>query len=164
MNVKPELRNGNGERTRPACQFGRRARTRVPHNSDRSRREAVCRTRCSARRCKPPAGGVVSPELAIASATDFGIRVKTNTTNSGAVVSVRGSVVDSRFDGQLPPICSVLRAGAKHAIAIEVLAQRDVRHVRWIALAPTQGFAREGSFGLLPHRPSNPPSLSRDSF
>ncbi len=65
-----------------------------------------------------------------------------NTTNLGAVASVRGSVVDVRFDGQLPPIYSVLRAGAKNAIVIEVLAQRDSRHVRGIALTPTQGLAR----------------------
>jgi F-type H+-transporting ATPase subunit beta len=60
----------------------------------------------------------------------------------GAVVSVRGSVVDVRFDGHLPPIYSVLHAGAKNQIVIEVLSQRDARHVRGIALTPTQGLAR----------------------
>jgi len=34
---------------------------------------------------------------------------------------VRGSVVDIRFDEHLPPIYSVLRAGAKKQIVIEVL-------------------------------------------
>ena len=62
--------------------------------------------------------------------------------NSGIVVSVRGSVVDVRFDEQLPPIYSILRAGADDQIVIEVLAQRDARHVRGIALTPTQGLAR----------------------
>ena len=62
--------------------------------------------------------------------------------NLGAVASVRGSVVDVRFDGPLPPIYSVLHAGAKNEIVIEVLAQRDARHVRGIALTPTQGLAR----------------------
>ena len=62
--------------------------------------------------------------------------------NSGVVVSVRGSVVDVRFDGHLPPIHSVLRAGKERNIVIEVLAQRDARHVRGIALTPTQGLAR----------------------
>src|SRR5271155_827309 len=62
--------------------------------------------------------------------------------NLGAVVSVRGSVVDVRFDGHLPPIYSVLRAGSEKHIVIEVLAQRDARHVRGIALTPTQGLAR----------------------
>ena len=65
-----------------------------------------------------------------------------NAANVGAVVSVRGSVVDMRFDGRVPPIYSVLRAGAKDEIVIEVLAQHDGRHVRGIALTPTQGLAR----------------------
>ncbi len=65
-----------------------------------------------------------------------------NPTNLGSVASVRGSVVDIRFDGPLPPIDSVLRAGAEKQIVIEVLAQRDARHVRGIALTPTQGLTR----------------------
>jgi F-type H+-transporting ATPase subunit beta len=35
---------------------------------------------------------------------------KTTTKNSGVVVSVRGSVVDVRFDEELPTIYSVLHA------------------------------------------------------
>ena len=70
------------------------------------------------------------------------MNVKANPTNPGTVTSVRGSVVDIRFDGHLPPIYSVLRAGAGQKIVIEVLAQRDARHVRGIALTPTQGLAR----------------------
>ncbi len=66
----------------------------------------------------------------------------TSSPNLGAVASVHGSVVDVRFDGLLPPIYSVLRAGAKNEIVIEVLAQRDAQHVRGIALTPTQGLAR----------------------
>jgi F-type H+-transporting ATPase subunit beta len=62
--------------------------------------------------------------------------------NQGTVVSVRGSVVDVRFDQKLPPIYAVLHAGAKREIIIEVLVQRDARHVRGIALTPTQGLAR----------------------
>ena len=60
----------------------------------------------------------------------------------GVVASVRGSVVDIRFDDRLPPIHSVLRAGAEEEIVIEVLAQRDAHHVRGIGLTPTQGLAR----------------------
>ncbi len=67
---------------------------------------------------------------------------KTSLSNSGVVASVRGSVVDVRFDGHLPPIYSVLHAGVEKEIVIEVLAQRDARHVRGIALTPTQGLAR----------------------
>jgi F-type H+-transporting ATPase subunit beta len=63
-------------------------------------------------------------------------------SHPGTVVAVRGSVVDVLFEGQLPPIYSVLRAGAEWQIVIEVLAQRDAQHVRGIALTPTQGLAR----------------------
>src|SRR5487761_1967109 len=62
--------------------------------------------------------------------------------NPGVIVGVRGSIVDMRFDGHLPPIYSVLLAGANRQIVIEVLAQQDERHVRGIALTPTQGLAR----------------------
>jgi F-type H+-transporting ATPase subunit beta len=62
-------------------------------------------------------------------------------TNSGMVVSVRGSVVDVRFEGHLPPIYSLLHA-KEGEVAIEVLAQLDARSVRGIALTPTQGLAR----------------------
>jgi F-type H+-transporting ATPase subunit beta len=49
---------------------------------------------------------------------------KTSPSNSGVVVSVRGSVVDIRFDAHLPPIYSLLHA-QEGEIAIEVLAQLD---------------------------------------
>ncbi len=62
--------------------------------------------------------------------------------NYGVVTSVRGSVVDVRFDRMLPPIYSLLRAGKDAGIAIEVLMQLDVNHVRGVALNPTQGLAR----------------------
>jgi len=66
----------------------------------------------------------------------------TRQSNSGVVASVRGSIVDVRFDARLPSVYSVLRAGEKRDIVIEVLAQRDMRHVRGVALTPTQGLAR----------------------
>jgi F-type H+-transporting ATPase subunit beta len=62
--------------------------------------------------------------------------------NCGAVVSVRGSVVDVRFDERLPPIFSVLHVGAKEKVVIEVMEQLDAHRVRGIALTPTQGLAR----------------------
>jgi F-type H+-transporting ATPase subunit beta len=61
---------------------------------------------------------------------------------SGVIASIRGSVVDVRFDQRLPDIYSVLRSGASGQIVIEVLSQLDTRHVRGIALTPTQGLAR----------------------
>ncbi len=66
---------------------------------------------------------------------------KAGSPNLGAVVSVRGSVVDIRFDERLPPINSLLHA-KDGSIAIEVLAQLDAHRVRGIALTPTQGLAR----------------------
>src|SRR6476469_391384 len=63
-------------------------------------------------------------------------------SNLGAVVAVRGSVVDVRFDERVPPIYTMLRAGDAGQIVIEVQAQQDARHVRGVALTPTQGLAR----------------------
>jgi F-type H+-transporting ATPase subunit beta len=67
---------------------------------------------------------------------------ETTAPNIGVVVAVRGSVVDMRFDGTLPAIHTLLWAGEGVRVAIEVLTQRDARHVRGIALTPTQGLAR----------------------
>ena len=61
--------------------------------------------------------------------------------NTGVVVSVRGGVVDIKFDKHLPPIYSLLTAN-DGKISIEVLAQLDSQIVRGIALTPTQGLAR----------------------
>ena len=63
-------------------------------------------------------------------------------SNYGVVTSVRGSVVDVRFEKALPPIYSLLRTGKDAHIAIEVLMQLDAHHVRGIAMNPTQGLAR----------------------
>ena len=60
----------------------------------------------------------------------------------GVVVSVRGSVVDLRFDDGLPPIYTLLRAGDDQQVLIEVQSQLDAQRVRGIALTPTQGLAR----------------------
>lgn len=68
--------------------------------------------------------------------------MKATSLPRGKVVAVSGSVVDVRFETRLPPIYSVLHAGKDDHIVIEVLAQRDARHVRGIALTPTQGLAR----------------------
>jgi F-type H+-transporting ATPase subunit beta len=63
-------------------------------------------------------------------------------SNVGVIVSVRGSVVDARFDDHLPAVYSILRTGADKKVVVEVLAQRDAHHVRGIALTPTQSLAR----------------------
>ena len=67
---------------------------------------------------------------------------KSKILNTGVIVSVRGSVVDVRFDEHLPPIYSLLRTGKDKEIAIEVLSQLDAHRVRGIALNPTQGLSR----------------------
>jgi F-type H+-transporting ATPase subunit beta len=62
--------------------------------------------------------------------------------NQGVVLSVRGSVVEMRFDHTLPPIHALLRTGANRDIVIEVESQPAANSVRGIALTPTQGLAR----------------------
>lgn len=61
--------------------------------------------------------------------------------NTGVVVSVRGSVVDIKFDQHLPPINTLLHA-CEGTIAIEVLSQLNAHRVRGIALTATQGLSR----------------------
>lgn len=63
-------------------------------------------------------------------------------SNIGVIVSVRGSVVDVRFNSLLPPIHSLLHTGSDGEVSIEVFAQLDAQRVRGIALTPTQGLAR----------------------
>src|SRR5687768_15088830 len=60
----------------------------------------------------------------------------------GSIVSVRGGIVDIRFETRVPPIYSLLRAGKDEKIVIEVLSQLDAHDVRGIALTPMQGLAR----------------------
>lgn len=63
-------------------------------------------------------------------------------SNTGLIVSIRGSVVDIRFEARLPPIHTLLHCGQDGAVVIEVLSQLDAQRVRGIALTPTQGLAR----------------------
>jgi F-type H+-transporting ATPase subunit beta len=65
-----------------------------------------------------------------------------DSSNIGSIISVRGGVVDVRFDRSLPPIFSVLHTGVDGKIIVEVMAQLDAKRVRGIALTPTQGLAR----------------------
>ncbi len=68
-------------------------------------------------------------------------RSKSKESNRGVIISVRGSVVDIRFDAQLPTIHALLRTQQEN-IVFEVLAQLGAHRVRAIALTPTQGLAR----------------------
>jgi F-type H+-transporting ATPase subunit beta len=67
---------------------------------------------------------------------------KENDVNCGKIVSVRGSVVDVRFENNIPSIYALLHSGKDKQITIEVLSQLDDKNVRGIALNPTQGLAR----------------------
>ena len=66
----------------------------------------------------------------------------TTPPNTGVIVSIRGSVVDIRFQSLLPPIHSLLQTGIDNEVSVEVLSQLDAHNVRCIALTPTQGLAR----------------------
>ena len=63
-------------------------------------------------------------------------------SNFGIVLSIRGSVVDTRFKAALPPVFSILRCGPNESIVIEVMEQVGNHTVRGIALTATQGLAR----------------------
>ncbi|MFH1300125.1 MAG: F0F1 ATP synthase subunit beta [Planctomycetota bacterium] len=69
-------------------------------------------------------------------------KVLTNDLNLGAVLSVRGSVIDASFPHNLPPIQSELHAGEHQEIVIEVLIQLNDHTVRGIALTSTRGLSR----------------------
>ncbi len=59
----------------------------------------------------------------------------------GRVVAVRGGVVDVSFSQKLPPIRSLLRAGEREEVVIEVALHLDNSLVRGTALTPTHGLA-----------------------
>ncbi len=65
-------------------------------------------------------------------------------TQKGIVTSIRGSVVDARFHGGVPPLLHVLDAGEEAKVVLEVVSHLDEHTVRSIALTSTQGLA-EGS-------------------
>jgi F-type H+-transporting ATPase subunit beta len=66
-----------------------------------------------------------------------------NQDNShGTLLSVRGSVVDVLFGGNLPKFSSELRAGNDLDVVIEVAAHLGPDTVRGVALTPTAGLAR----------------------
>lgn len=62
--------------------------------------------------------------------------------NPGTVVAVRGSVVDVRFDGELPRVDTLLQTGDNGEVVIEVALHLDAHRVRGVALTPTQGLSR----------------------
>ena len=67
---------------------------------------------------------------------------ESDTSNQGAVLSVRGSVIDAYFPERLPSLYNVLRGGEDKSIVIEVLTHLDSKTVRGIALTSTLGLAQ----------------------
>lgn len=61
---------------------------------------------------------------------------------TGVIIATRGSVVDIRFEENLPAIHTVIKTGKDFDIILEVQMQLDSKSVRCIALNPTQGLAR----------------------
>ena len=60
----------------------------------------------------------------------------------GVVEAVRGSVIDVRFDGGVPPVYTALRTGRDNAVVVEVVTHLDRTRARAIAITPTQNLAR----------------------
>ena len=58
---------------------------------------------------------------------------ESNTSNQGAVLSVRGSVIDAYFPKRIPSLNNILRGGKDKSIVIEVLTHLDSKTVRGIA-------------------------------
>lgn len=62
--------------------------------------------------------------------------------SAGTVEAVRGSVVDARFTGRIPPLHQILRTGDGGSVVVEVASHLDAHTIRGIALTPTRGLAR----------------------
>jgi len=122
------------------CKPFTKATTRYFDHADAAEREVVVRSvaalaangtnECAEAHGHAPDCGNDRDEQAFSLVT--AVWTKTSPSNFGTVVSVRGSVVEYPFRGTLPPIYTVLHAGDEQRIVIEVLAQRDARHVRGI--------------------------------
>jgi F-type H+-transporting ATPase subunit beta len=68
---------------------------------------------------------------------------KTDDDSRGTVLSVRGSVIDARFSGQLPPLNQRLTTTSERGdITVEVVVHLDPQTIRGIALDVTRGLAR----------------------
>lgn len=61
---------------------------------------------------------------------------------AGRVIAIRGSIVDVHFPDGIPALQTLLYAGERNAIVLEVLSELDSQRIRAVALTPTQGLAR----------------------
>ena len=60
---------------------------------------------------------------------------------TGTVISIRGSIVDLRFPGPLPPLWAIASTREEPDVVLEVSTHLDEHVVRTISLTPTQGLA-----------------------
>ena len=63
-------------------------------------------------------------------------------SNSGSILSVRGTVVDVQFPQHLPDLKNQLQTGEDNQIVIEVVSHLSSQVVRGVALVPTVGLTR----------------------
>ncbi len=69
-------------------------------------------------------------------------KLKGRSRNKGRVLSIRGSVIDLLFEGHLPALLEVLKAGDNGEIIIEVITHLNEQQARGVALTATQGLAQ----------------------
>lgn len=82
----------------------------------------------------------------------------------GVIVSVKGSVIEAKFEGALPAIQTLLLVGEKQQIIVEVQSHLDGDRVKGIALTPTLGLSRGSpvkATGETLKVPVGPATLSR---
>ncbi|SPD74912.1 F1 sector of membrane-bound ATP synthase, beta subunit [uncultured Desulfobacterium sp.] len=64
-------------------------------------------------------------------------------SNRGEVSAVRGSVVDIKFNGRVPPINNRINAGVDGRVVLEVASHIDEHTGRCVALCPAAGLSRK---------------------
>lgn len=90
------------------------------------------------------------------SAEDTNTRSSAPQWTVGAVTRVRGSVVDVRFETNLPPMNTAMSAEREPGLVLEVIRHLDEHTARALALKPTKGLAR-GDGIVASHEPIRVP-------
>lgn len=67
---------------------------------------------------------------------------KAPTNTLGTIAAIKGTVIDARFEKDLPAIHTLLRCGKDRSVIIEVQTHINEKTVRGISLTPTQGLSR----------------------
>lgn len=63
----------------------------------------------------------------------------------GHVAAIRGSVIDVKFEGPIPAVRTLLKAGNKGEITIEILSHLGLENARGVALTSVEGLSRGAS-------------------